>query len=83
MGACGATWLHLLHISPICSSSVVVVIHAPTAAVTWVDTVSQRKVAAFRCTVGCDVTLRVVEVSWLTQVQFGSLHSVRQDAVQK
>ena len=32
---------------------------------------------------GCGVKLRVFEESWLTQVQFESLESVRQETVQK
>ena len=50
MAACGATWAHLLHFSPICSSSAAVVSHAPAAAVTWVGTGTQRRIATLRCT---------------------------------
>lgn len=38
-------------------------------------TVLQRRTAAFKCTMGCDVKPRVFESSWLTWMMFGSLQA--------
>ena len=51
------------------------VIHAPAAAVRWERTSLQRRIAAFRCTVGCDVKRWVFEASLLRpRCSVGSLH---------
>ena len=81
--ACGAIWVHLLHVSPICCSSAEAVIHAPTTAATQILTALRRTKRRSLCTVDCDVKPPAFESSLLTWVKFGSLLCVRRETVQE